>query len=159
MKRRETHVPTDSLVLFQIGMRINKPWRIDAWLPTFFAMPPMLRELSRDAEHGILGYRLLFGEGGATVVAWFRTVEDAYRYANADHQQHRPAWLDFLRRSRKSPGAVGIWHETYEVARAETFYGDMPPSGLGKAVGTQPITRGSESARDRMKRRNGVGAE
>jgi len=153
MYQRTTHAPTDDLVLFQIGMRVNKPWRIDAWLPTFLAMPAMLTELSRDAEHGILGYRLLRGERGVTVVAWFRTVEDVYRYANATDRAHRPAWLRFLRRSRKAPGAVGIWHETYEIARAESFYGDMPPTGLGKAVGVEPVRASARTARERIRLR------
>lgn len=156
MYQRDTHLPIDDLVLFQIGMRINKPWRIDAWLPTFLAMPAMLTELSRDREHGILGHRLLRGERGVTVVAWFRTVEDVYRYAGAEDRSHRPAWLEFLRRARKAPGAVGIWHETYEVSRVESMYGDMPPTGLGKAVGTTPISSATNAARERIARRRTV---
>ena len=37
-------------VVFLIGMRINKPWKVNKWLPMFLAMPRMLRELSRDPE-------------------------------------------------------------------------------------------------------------
>ena len=29
-------------VVFLIGMRINKPWKIHKWLPVFLAMPKML---------------------------------------------------------------------------------------------------------------------
>ena len=32
-------------VVFLIGMRINKPWKIHKWLPVFLAMPPILKEL------------------------------------------------------------------------------------------------------------------
>lgn len=156
--RRTTHNVQDTpdeLVVFHIGMRINKPWRIDAWLPTFFAMPPMIRELSTDPDSGLLGHRLLFGERGATVVMWFDSVAKLYAYANDSAQRHRPAWLEFLRRSRRAPGAVGIWHETYHVARAETFYGDTPNLGLGRAVGTVPITRHTATAGDRIGQRPG----
>lgn len=45
---RMTHRHEGELVVFHIGMQINRWWRPDLWLPTFFAMPPMLRELSID---------------------------------------------------------------------------------------------------------------
>ena len=154
--RRTTHDPQgvpDDLVVFHIGMRINKPWRPLSWLPTFFAMPPMIRELSKDRDSGLLGHRLLFGERGVTVVMWFDSVTKLYAYANASDRLHRPAWLEFLRRARKAPDAVGIWHETYQVARAETLYGDTAPLGLGKAVGTVPITRQTSAAKDRIGQR------
>ena len=32
-------------VVFLIGMRINKPWKLHKWLPVFLAMPRMLKEL------------------------------------------------------------------------------------------------------------------
>jgi Monooxygenase af470-like len=30
------------LVVFLIGMHINKPWKLHKWLPVFLAMPKML---------------------------------------------------------------------------------------------------------------------
>ena len=36
---RTTHAHDGSLVLFQIGMRVNQPWRPDLWGPVFAAMP------------------------------------------------------------------------------------------------------------------------
>jgi hypothetical protein len=61
---RMTHDYDGDLVVFLIGMRINKPWRPDLWLPVFNAMPKMLAELSRDPDSGLLGYRLAVGAGG-----------------------------------------------------------------------------------------------
>ena len=55
---RFTHEYEGELVVFLIGMRINKPWRPDLWLPVFSAMPRMLAELSRDPDSGLMGYRL-----------------------------------------------------------------------------------------------------
>jgi hypothetical protein len=49
---RMTHDYDGDLVVFLIGMRINKPWRPDLWLPVFFAMPAMLAELSKDKIPG-----------------------------------------------------------------------------------------------------------
>jgi hypothetical protein len=42
-------------VVFLIGMRLNRPWKVHRWLPVFAAMPRMLRELARDPERGLLG--------------------------------------------------------------------------------------------------------
>jgi len=61
IQARMTHAYDGDLVLFLIGMRINRPWRLDLWLPVFFAMPAMLAELSKDKDSGLLGYRLTFG--------------------------------------------------------------------------------------------------
>ena len=42
-------------VVFVIGMRINKPWKLHKWLPVFFGMPRMLKELHKRPESGFLG--------------------------------------------------------------------------------------------------------
>lgn len=41
------------LVVFLIGMRINRLWKIHKWLPVALAMPRMIRELSADPELGV----------------------------------------------------------------------------------------------------------
>src|SRR5262245_43724423 len=50
-------------VVFLIGMRINKFWKIHKWLPVARAMPRMLKELSvKDRnETGFLGAEFSFG--------------------------------------------------------------------------------------------------
>ena len=75
---------------FLIGMTVNKPWRVDAWLPVFAAMPGMLAELSRDPDSGLLGYRLVLGGRGPTVVQYWRSVEQLYAYASDTTSRHRP---------------------------------------------------------------------
>ena len=151
MTERTTHQPSDDIAIFLIGMRFNKPWRIDAWLPAFRAMPRMLRELSQDPDAGMLGFRLLLGERGVTVVQYWRDVESITAYANDAQRQHRPAWTAFYATAKRVPGAVGIWHETYEVARAESFYGAMPPTGLAKALGVISVTARNRTARTRLR--------
>jgi Domain of unknown function (DUF4188) len=47
---RMTHDYDGDLVVYLIGMRINRPWRPDLWLPVFSAMPRMLAELMKDKE-------------------------------------------------------------------------------------------------------------
>jgi hypothetical protein len=43
-------------VVFLIGMRINKPWKVHRWLPVYRAMGRMLAELERRPEKGLLGW-------------------------------------------------------------------------------------------------------
>jgi hypothetical protein len=140
----------DDLVVFLIGMHIGKPWRVRAWLPVFLAMGPMLAELSREPERGLLGYRLLLGRGGPTLVQYWRDVDALYAYASDADGEHRPAWAAFNRRVRESDGAVGIWHETYPTRGSESVYVDVPALGLDKAVGRVPVGRRHDRARARL---------
>ena len=147
---RMTHDYDGDLVVFLIGMRINKPWRPDRWLPTFLAMGPMLAELSKDKDSGLLGYRVTFGAGGPLLVQYWSSPEKLYAYANDRNAVHRPAWAAFNRRARKAPGAVGVWHETYVVERAESIYSGMPVVGLAAATSAVPVARRGETARERL---------
>ena|SRR5215211_5647338 len=146
---RMTHDYEGELVVYLIGMRINKLWRPDLWLPTFLAMGLMLTELSKDKDSGLLGYRLTIGAGGPLVVQYWNSHEKLYRYAGDRNAAHRPAWAAFNRVARKAPGAVGVWHETYVVERAESIYSGMPVSGLAGATSAVPVARRGETTRDR----------
>lgn len=154
---RMTHDHQGELVVFLIGMRFNRPWRPDLWLPVFAAMPKMLTELSRDAGSGLLGFRVLLGSGGPTVVQYWSSVEKLYAYASQPDAAHRPAWTAFNRRARAGAGAgaVGIWHETYVVERAESVYVATPPMGLAAATSSVPVGRRGEGAAQRLRRRGG----
>ena len=59
-KRMSAEIEGD-FVVFLIGMRINKPWKPWKWLPVFFAMPRMLRELAQKPEMGLLGVEQYLG--------------------------------------------------------------------------------------------------
>ena len=150
MPARMTHSYDGELVVFLIGMRFNQPWRVAKWLPAFLAMPRMLAELSRDKDSGLLGFRVTMGAGGPLVVQYWDSHEKLYAYASAPSAEHRPAWTAFNARARKAAGAVGIWHETYQVARAETMYVGMPVVGLAQATSSVPVTRSGDRARARL---------
>lgn len=149
---RSTHHYDGELVVFLIGMTINRPWRPDLWLPTLVAMPRMLRELSEDPDSGLLGYRLTFEGRGPTVIQYWNSVDKLYAYASDSQAKHRPAWAAFNRRARKAPGAVGVWHETYPVDRAESIYVGTPAMGLARATTRVPVARKFNAARDRLLR-------
>lgn len=146
---RHTHAHDGELVVFHIGMQINRWWRPDLWLPAFTAMPRMLKELSMDPDSGLLGFELLLGSGGPYVVQYWSSIEKLYAYASQPTAQHRPAWTRFNQAVRKAPGAVGIWHETFLVERAESIYVSTKPMGLPKATSHVPVVRAHDRARAR----------
>lgn len=147
---RMTHEHEGDLVVFLIGMKINKPWRPDLWMPVFQAMPRMLRELASDPESGMLGSRLVADPRGPWLVQYWNSVDKLYSYASNPDAEHRPSWTEFNQRARRAPGAVGVWHETFTVDKAESMYVGMPVSGLAKATSSVPVTRRLDRARDRI---------
>jgi hypothetical protein len=138
-------------VLFLIGMRFNRPWKIGSWWPVATAMPRMLRELDKHPELGCLGGNLWFARTTILVQYW-RSFEHLDAYSRNRDAEHLPAWVAFNKRVGTG-GDVGIWHETYHVTPGhyENIYVNMPPFGLG-AVGTRmPATGAKKSAADRLR--------
>ena len=121
------------LVVFLIGMRLNRLWRPDRWWPVASAMPRMVRELARAPDSGFLHGEMWFGRTTLMTQYW-RSLDHLMAYARNKESEHLPAWRDFNRRIG-TDGSVGIWHETYLIApgRYENVYVNMPPFGLGRA--------------------------
>ena len=140
----------DEAVVFLIGMRINKPWKVGVWWPVFVAMPKMLNYLAKQPDKGLLGYEQAFFPSPIIVQYW-RSFEDLARFARNPDDPHLEPWRQFNRRVGKS-GDVGIWHETYLVktVNIETVYGNMPPYGLAAASAVVPVMRGKDSAAARI---------
>lgn len=142
-----------SFVVFLIGMRINRLWRVPDWWSVAVAMAPMLRELYKHPEKGFLGAELFFSfsNWAPMVVQYWKTFDDLDRFARNQDDPHLPAWRDFNRKAART-GSVGIWHETYPVAagRYEAVYGNMPRFGLAKAAGHVTATSRGETARTRL---------
>jgi hypothetical protein len=138
-------------VVFLIGMRINKPWKVHKWWPVASAMPRMLSELARKPELGFLNGHFWFGRTIICVQYW-RSSDALMAYAKNRDGQHLPAWTAF-NRAVGTNGDVGIWHETYEVSagRYETVYANMPAFGLGRAGQLLPATGRRAAAGDRLK--------
>jgi len=148
--KRVTASIEGDFVVFLIGMRINKPWKVHKWLPVFLAMPKMLKELQGRPESGFLGH--IFG--AKVIVQYWRSFEHLEAYARDHDQSHWPAWVDFNRRVGRSRGDVGIWHETYQVRAGEyeCVYSGMPPFGLAKASAQVDAVGTRDSARGRLGR-------
>lgn len=135
-------------VVFLIGMRINKPWKVHKWLPVFLAMPRMLKELEKQPESGFLGYTF----GFPAIIQYWRSFEHLEAYARSKDNAHWPAWVAFNKRVGGSRGDVGIWHETYRIAAGhyEAVYSGMPAFGLGKVGTLTPVSGARETARGRI---------
>ena len=57
-------------VVFLIGMRINRPWKVQRWWPVAAAMRPMLKELEDDPDSGLLHVRQALIGGPAAIQYW-----------------------------------------------------------------------------------------
>jgi hypothetical protein len=137
-------------VVFLIGMRVNKWWKLHKWFPVFLAMPPMLRELLRRKELGMLHYSAWISPGGPMLVQYWRSVEQLEDFAKDARLPHRPAWKRW-NQAIGSNGDVGVWHETFIVHKGsfESVYVNMPPFGLARAGASAQLTRATRGAAGR----------
>src|ERR1700686_3769309 len=138
-------------VVFLIGMRVNRWWKIHKWWPVAMAMPRMIKELYANPSPGFRGAQM--GFGNPTIMVQYWTSFDALdAYAKNPNQTHLPAWAAFNRRAARN-GDVGIWHETFQVhaSEYESIYNNMPRFGLGRVGELLPATGRRESAAQRFR--------
>lgn len=149
--KRMTARTDGEFVVFLIGMRINKPWKIHKWLPVALAMPRMLKELYARPEQGLLHHEQWFGRTTMMVQYW-KSFEHLERYAKNRDAEHLPAWTAFNKRVG-SNGDVGIWHETYVICpgQYENVYNNMQRFGLAKAFEHVEAAGRYASAEERMR--------
>jgi hypothetical protein len=147
INQRMTVQMEGDFVVFLIGMRVNRWWKIHKWFPVVMAMPRMLKELSQKPESGILGAEAGIG----MIVQYWKSFEHLEAYAKDRNGEHYPAWKAFNTKI-KSNGDVGIWHETYKVRAGEyeCVYNNMPKRGLGKVGELVPAIGKRESAAERI---------
>jgi hypothetical protein len=139
------------VVLFLIGMRLNRLWKLWKWLPVAAAMPKMMRELEGDPEHGLLHSQAGLLNGGPVLIQYWRSFEHLERFAKSKLLPHLSAWGRF-NRNVGATGDVGIWHETYlvEPGEVESIYSNMPRWGLAAATQHLDAAGAQESARQRL---------
>ncbi len=154
MQKRMTGRLDGDFVVFLIGMRVNRWWKIWQWLRVALAMPRMLRELAAHPELGFLGAEQWLGRTTVMVQYW-RSREQLMAYARARASEHLPAWRRF-NQLVGSTGDVGIRHETYRVRPDdyENVYVNMTPFGLGK-VGELVEARGHASGKTKTRLASG----
>lgn len=144
--------PGREIVVFLIGMRVNRLWRVWEWLPVLLAMPRMIIELAKDPSRGLLSRpRTLLSGRVVMVVQYWKSFEHLERYARDPQALHLPAWRTFNRRVRDNR-SVGIFHETYRITGAdvETMYVNMPVFGMAAATAAVPVRAGGQTAAARL---------
>ncbi len=141
------------IVVFLIGMRVNRFWAVSKWWPTARAMGPMLSVLKQFPEKGYLGHELFyrFFPFEAILVSYWQSFQHLEAFARNTDDPHLQAWQAF-NRNIGSDGSVGIWHETYLVPaqQAEAIYVNMPVFGLAAATSHLPMASRHETARKRL---------
>lgn len=138
-------------VVFVIGMRINKLWKVHKWAPVAAAMGPMLKELFTHPEKGLLAVQYGWSGRTITLIQHWRSFEQLEAFARDRNDPHLPAWRRFNQKVGSS-GDVGIFHETYKVDAGayETLYSNMPVMGLAAAGEHLPVAKRGETARARI---------
>jgi hypothetical protein len=128
--RRLTAEIEGDFVVFLIGARLNRWWRLPRNLWFLSTMRRMLAELEKSPASGFLGYQP-YSLG--IMVQYWRSFEQLVAYARSRDQTHYPYWVKFNRLLGTS-GDIGIWHEAYLVRAGEyeASYHHMPLYGLSK---------------------------
>ncbi len=147
---RMTAAVEEDFVVFLIGMRINKFWKVHKWLPVARSMLRMLDELYEHPELGLLGHEQWIGRTTVMMQYW-KSFEHLENFAKDTTSSHVSTWTRFNKQINTS-GDVGIWHETYlsGKGRYECVYNNMPQFGLAK-VGNHIKAQGNYlSARSRI---------
>ena len=153
IKRRMTAKIDGDFVVFLIGLRINRWWKVHKWLPIALSMPRMLKELAAAPESGFLGVQPL---GATSMVQYWRSLDQLMAYARDRNAEHYPVWVMF-NKAIGSNGDVGIWHETYLVRAGEyeCVYNNMPSYGLAQVSQAVEARGQLESAQGRLGRTDG----
>ena len=147
---RMTAQHDEEFVVFLIGMRINKWWKIHKWLPVALAMPKMIKELYANPEMGFISHEA-WGGRTTLMVQYWKSFEHLEAYAKNRNANHLPAWADFNKKMATNDD-VGIWHETYLIKKHchESIYNNMPLFGLAKVGKHTALNKKSNSARNRL---------
>jgi len=140
------------IVLFLIGMRINRLRTVPRWWWFLKSMPSMLKELEARPDSGLLWHRTYLSLPYITVQQYWESFDRLLAYSSDRSGTHFPSWTRYMR-ELMNDGSVGIWHETYliEPGKFECVYGNMPVFGLA-AAGRHVKAEGRlAAARDRLR--------
>ena len=119
-------------VVFIIGARFNRWWKLPRYLWFLVHHVKDVAEVAADPKSGFLGWEPL---SLTTNVQYWRSFEHLTAYSRNRDQTHYPYWVKF-NKEIGSNGDIGIWHETFLVRAGEyeCIYNNMPLRGLAKAA-------------------------
>jgi hypothetical protein len=136
-------------VVFLIGIRINRIWKIHKWLPVLRARKKMLAELLAHPESGCMSHNK---SGGIAVLYW-RTFEQLEYLARGAAKELWPAWTKFNEKLEQSAGDLDVWHEVYVIkpGQYEAIYSGTRAMGLSKVGHLVPWSLPNAHPGDRLK--------
>ena len=148
---RYTAHTDDPVVVFAIGMRINRLWAIHRWLRPTLNTVRMWWHMQRRRPAGYLNGYLFVYQRGVGMMQYWQDFDTLEAFSRDDSQPHLAAWRQLAAQTR-SDQTFGYWHETYQVASgtSEAIYGSMPRFGLAEATEHVPIVKPTEAARSRL---------
>ena len=143
-------------VIFIIGARLNRWWKLPKYLWFLSTMPKMLAEVAAKPESGFLGWQSL---NLTTNMQYLAVARAADRVPRDRDQTHYPYWVKF-NKEIGSNGDIGIWHETFLVRAGEDemHLDNMPLRGLAKASKHIDAVGRAATAKGRMGRTDGSDA-
>jgi Domain of unknown function (DUF4188) len=107
--------PTASSTLVTVGIRINRLWRPDHWVPSVALMVLLAAKSSRHRPPSCLDQRFMVEPRGLSVIQYWRREDGLHRYL--DHQR---LWAPLQRRVAQSHDSVGFFSESYDTQRVES---------------------------------------
>lgn len=139
------------VILFPIGMKINRWWAVHKWGKPLINTIRLWRHVQTKHPSGYLSGYLFAYSRGVGMMQYWQDFESLEAFAHDDSQPHLSSWRQLVAQTGRDQ-TFGYWHETYVIdsTNAETIYGSMSPFGLGAAVGHAPIDGTSQSARNRL---------
>lgn len=127
--------PDHDFVLFLIGMRIHRLWKVNRWWPVFGAMSKLMHKLGEDPQLGLLSSHGSRQGRSIYLIQYWESEEKLMEFSRSP--DHRAYWK-WYHTALSSRGDIGIWHESYRVQAGsyDGCYLDMPVFGLADAVGS-----------------------
>jgi hypothetical protein len=140
------------VVVFAIGMRLNRPHAVHRWARPMTNTVRMWWHVQRRRPSGYLGGYLFVYWCGVGMMQYWEDVDQLVAFSHDTTQPHLAAWRQLASLTRNDQ-TFGYWHETYEVApgTSESIYGSMPRFGLAGAAPHEPIRTATESAHARLR--------
>lgn len=143
----------DTIIVFVIGMRVNRLFALHKWLlPTFNTLRLWIHVKTNPPKGYLYGYLYLYCRGIGMMQYWhdFTALET---FSHDKNQPHYKAWSQ-LALQTESDKTFGYWHETYEINpnRTEAIYGSMPRFGLAAASNHEQLKIREDSARSRLEK-------
>lgn len=151
-KGRYTANSDEPVIVFTIGMRINRAWAVHKWWkPTVNTVKLWWHIQRGNRPDGYLNGYLYFYAWGVGMVQYWRDFDALEAFSHDREQPHLQAWRHLFAQS-KDDTTFGYWHETYQVSpgKHEAIYGNMPRFGMAAATGHEPIGSTTEAARLRI---------